>query len=354
LLFIPFAKIKFNMPTNKNATIRYQVLDRCLSNWSRRFYIEDLVAACNEALYIYNGNTKEDEGVKKRQVQQDLKFIESEEGYQMTIDAIRDGHRVYYRYHQKGDSIKDQPINQDELDLIRDALTLLKRFQGVPQFEWIDDIERRLYTTSRLGENVNTVISFQSNPYLKGMNDFYQPIFQAIVNKRVIKIIYHPFGKEPRILTISPYHLKQYNNRWFLIGKRNDFEYLSNFAIDRIDVLKETSKPYEALDDDFSFEEYFGDVVGISVSGAPVEEVVLHLNSKVMGYIQTKPLHESQTHIPTKLEDGRWEIKLKVQDNYELRSLLRSFGEQIEVISPISLRNEMKESAKAMAELYMK
>ena len=47
------------MPTNKNAQLRYQVLDKCLSNWSRRYYIEDLVDACNEALYLYNGETKD-------------------------------------------------------------------------------------------------------------------------------------------------------------------------------------------------------------------------------------------------------------------------------------------------------
>ena len=71
------------MPTNKNAQLRYQIIDKCLSNWSRRYYIEDLVDACNEALYLYNGETKDGCGVKKRQVQEDLKFIESEEGYSL-------------------------------------------------------------------------------------------------------------------------------------------------------------------------------------------------------------------------------------------------------------------------------
>ena len=68
------------MATNKNAQIRYHALDRCLGNWSRRFYIEDLIKACNDALYDYNGS----EGVQKRQVQADLDFLESEEGYKMS------------------------------------------------------------------------------------------------------------------------------------------------------------------------------------------------------------------------------------------------------------------------------
>ena len=128
------------MPTNKNAQIRYQALDKCLGNWGRRYYIEDLVKACNEALYIYNGNTNKGEGVKKRQVQEDLKFIESEEGYRMIIDAIQEGHKKYYRYHKRNASIKEQPINQEEINLIHDALTLLKRFEGVPQFEVSKDL----------------------------------------------------------------------------------------------------------------------------------------------------------------------------------------------------------------------
>ena len=76
------------MATNKNAQIRYQALDRCLSNWSRRYYIDDLVDACNDALYLYNGEGTKGDGVRKRQVQEDLKFMQSEEGYRMTIDAI--------------------------------------------------------------------------------------------------------------------------------------------------------------------------------------------------------------------------------------------------------------------------
>ena len=67
------------MATNKNAQISYHALDRCLGNWSKRFYIEDLIKACNDALYDDNGS----EGVQKRQVQADLDFLESQEGYKM-------------------------------------------------------------------------------------------------------------------------------------------------------------------------------------------------------------------------------------------------------------------------------
>ena len=43
------------MPTNKNAIIRYQALDRCFSDFLHRYYMEDLIEACAEALYQYTG-----------------------------------------------------------------------------------------------------------------------------------------------------------------------------------------------------------------------------------------------------------------------------------------------------------
>jgi predicted DNA-binding transcriptional regulator YafY len=339
------------MPTNKNAQLRYQVLDKCLGNWSRRYYIEDLIEACNEALYQYNGITKEGGGVKKRQVQEDLKFIESEEGYQMLIDAIQDGHRRYYRYHERGASIKDKPINQEEIELMHNALVLLQRFQGVPHFNWLDGLVKQLDATSRFGKEATSIVSFQENPYLKGMDDWYKPIFESIVNKRVIEIEYHPFGKELRTVTVYPYHLKQYNSRWFLIAKKIDNERFSNYAIDRIERMTETSLRYKPLDEDFDFDEFFGDVVGVSVTDSPVMDLVLRVHESAIGYIETKPLHESQTS-PKQSENGRWEIHLKVKDNYELRSLIRSYGDSIEVISPLDFRQKMKEGIERMIHLY--
>lgn len=338
------------MATNKNAQIRYQILDRCLSNWGKRFYIEDLVDACNEALYNFNGIIKDGEGVKKRHIQSDLDFLESEEGYKMNIERIRDGHRVYYRYSKRGASINSQPLNQAEIDLLHDALLLLKRFQDVPQFDWLNDVENGLYSTSRLDDNIRSVVSFQHNPYLKGMAIFYQPVFNAIINKRVIEMAYHPFGKEVRTITMSPYYLKQYNNRWFLIAKRKDFDSLSNLAIDRIEELKETSKKYEPLDEDF--DEYFSEVVGVSVTQGPPLDIILRVSNAVLGYIVTKPLRESQSYSPKLLDDRNWQITFKAQDNYELRLLIRSFGEQVEVVAPDSLREKMKVTADKLSEIY--
>ena len=59
------------MPTNKNASIRYQALDKCFGRTNKKYFIEDLIEACNEALYEFNGmnkNTGERSSVKRRQI----------------------------------------------------------------------------------------------------------------------------------------------------------------------------------------------------------------------------------------------------------------------------------------------
>lgn len=111
-------------------------------------------------------------------------------------------------------------------------------------------------------------------------------------------------------------------------------------------------KKFEPLDEDFNFDEYFEDVIGVSVENVPVEDVVIYANEKAFNYIYTKPLHESQVVRGERAEDGRRIITLKVKENYELRALLRSFGSQIEVIKPASLREKMKKEADILSKMY--
>ena len=95
------------MATNKHAIIRYQTLDKCFRNPGRRYYIDDLIEACNESIYEFTGK---DEGIKKRQIFEDIRFMESPQGWNIPLDHLRDGHKIYYRYADLSFSIKNQQI----------------------------------------------------------------------------------------------------------------------------------------------------------------------------------------------------------------------------------------------------
>lgn len=340
------------MAKNKNAIVRYQALDKCFSSKIKRYYMDDLIEACRKALQHVNGDSgsKGGEGVQRRQIYDDMKAMEMM--YDVIIEPHADGHKKYYRY-DGAKTMADSGPSQEEVDVLMEAVAVLQRFEGVPHFDWLADLDHKLYTTSKLGCNTQKVVSFQHNQYLTGMDRWYRPIFEAIVAQKAIEITYHPFGKDKCKIVVSPYHLKQYNNRWFLIASNKEFDSFSNYAIDRIEGVVETSSNYQPLADDFDFDELFSDVVGVSVvPDAPVENVILHVDELAWHYISTKPLHESQIITKGMQSDGRYEIRLKVQDNFELRSLLCSFGSEVEVMAPASLRWAMRDMANKVSDMY--
>ncbi len=335
------------MSTNKNAIIRYHTLDRCFSNFGRRFYIEDLIKACNEALYEFAGII---DGVKRRQVFDDIVFMESPEGWEIPLKRYKDGRRVYYRYLDKNFSIKKHGINPSEAEQLKETLSILSRFKGLPQFEWVEEMIIRLMNTFHLKGSRATVVSFEQNQYLKGINHFTE-LFNAIQNQRALKITYQSY-KEPvaRTFIFHPWHLKQYNNRWFVFGWNHSEDMLYNLAIDRIIDTEYNTTSY-IKNAHIDFEEFFEDVVGVSVDpDAPVEKVIVMINKELWPYIESKPLHGSQK-VKEKTDEATI-IELNVKINYELRSLLFSFADMVKVLEPAWLKTEFQKRFKRALRKY--
>ncbi|WP_395625720.1 helix-turn-helix transcriptional regulator [Daejeonella sp.] len=321
------------MGTNKHATIRYHALDRCFSNYGRKFFIEDLVNACNESIYQFSGI---EDGVKKRQVFDDITFMESEQGWSVTLDRIKDGKRVYYRYANKSFSIKNQAINQSEAEQLKETLAILSRFKGLPHFEWIEEIQIKLEDTFKLKGNIQSTVGFEQNPFLKGLNHF-TGIFNAIQNQIVLAITYQGYKQNiPKEVVLHPWYLKQYNNRWFLFGFNQEFQAITNVALDRIIGFEESKIKY-CKNNEINFDEYFDDVIGVTIKKELlVEKVLIRINHDLWPYIESKPLHGSQK-IKSKT-DTNVLIELSVQVNHELLALLFSYMDALEIIEPKSLR----------------
>ena len=203
------------MATNKQATIRYHALDRCFANYGRKFYIEDLINACNESIFDFSGIT---DGVKRRQIFDDITFMESDQGWSIDLLRIKDGKRVFYRYADRNFSIKNKGLNQTEAEQLNDTLTILSRFKGLPQFEWVEEMQIRVVETFKLKDNIKIAVGFEQNPYLQGLN-YFTNIFNAIQNEVVLKISYKGFKQNDKDeFKFHPWYLKQFNNRWFVFG----------------------------------------------------------------------------------------------------------------------------------------
>lgn len=335
------------MATNKHATIRYHALDKCFSNYGRKYYIENLISACNEAIYEFAGIN---DGVKRRQIFDDITFMESEQGWSISLERVKDGRRVYYRYSDKSFSIKNRGINQSEAEQLKETMSILSRFKGMPQFEWIEEMKVRLEDSFKLKDNIHSFVGFEQNPYLKGLNHF-SGIFNSIQNRIALKIKYQGYKQiKPSELTIHPWYLKQFNNRWFLFCFNEKYNSITNFALDRIVDFEESNIDYRN-NTDIDFEEYFEDVVGVTIkSDSPTEKIIIKVNKDVWPYIESKPLHGSQKIISK--SDIEVIIEIFVQVNHELMALLFSFMDSVEVVEPKTVRRQFKKITETLHEKY--
>jgi predicted DNA-binding transcriptional regulator YafY len=323
------------MAVIKNALLRYQTLDKCLRNSGRRYTFNDLLEEVNKALlednYLSNG-------IRDRQLKEDIRFMRSELGYSAPIDSREiSGRKHAYFYSDPSFSINNSPLNSTEAEQLKSVLTLMNRFQGNPGFEWLSEMSVILKDTFHLKSNDKKVISFEDNIDYSG-HEFITPLFNAIVNKRVLKVNYKPFGKDAQELNFHPYHLKQFNNRWFVFGLNQNLDTPAwNLALDRITSIIEIHDVY--IEDDTDWDFYFSEIIGVS-KPYQVEEVEVQLlfSEKQAPYILTKPIHETQKYYEH--ENGLL-VKIKVIPNFELEQLILSFGDGVKVVSPINLREKI-------------
>ncbi len=325
------------MATNKHATVRYNVLDKCFSS-SHRYTFDELIKACSEAIYMEYGD---DSGVSTRTIRDDIRFMKSEEGWAAPIVTRKDGGKPYYTYEGEF-SIRQQKLSTAETEQLKSMLITLSRFKGLPQFEWMTDLVTRLEGEFQLNCNISEAVGFAQNPYLKGLEHF-DGLFQAIVSKRALRICYHPaFGGAIEYI-VHPYYLKQYNNRWFLFGKYDDM--MMNMALDRIESFVDSSVDYKE-NTDVNFNEYFDDVVGVTVPyGSKPEIIKLLIDKKRYKYIESKPIHPTQTVLNEECTDEAVMVKLELITNYEFQTLLLGFADSIDIIEPVTLREDIKNRA---------
>nr|WP_317630933.1 WYL domain-containing protein [uncultured Flavobacterium sp.] len=322
------------MATNKSALIRYKTIDQCLKNTYRKWTLEDLIKKVSDALYEFEGITT---GVSKRTIQADLQFMRSDKlGYNAPIVVEE---RKYYTYADANYSITQSPIKEEDVEKMKEIVSLLKQFNGFQFFdemtELIAKLENNIYKSARKTPNY---IQFEDNKQLKGI-EYLNGLYQAILHQKPLLIAYKSFrANESKKEIYHPYLLKEYRNRWFLICCNAEQEHLVTLALDRMEAFYELDaklyKPYQGVD----FETYYSECIGVTRSEKDrPQKVILKFNSKNAPYVLTKPLHHSQQivlHNETELI-----IRIDVIPNFELEREILGFGENVEVLGPKLLKN---------------
>ena len=326
------------MAVTKNPLIRYKILDACLRNPYKKFTKEHLLSTLNEKLIERFDD--ESQCIKLRQMQDDIAFMKSSEGWSIELAEEFDGKKRIFRYEDLNFSINNAPLNEIELNEFQSAIHVLSQFEGMPQFEGIQEIIAKLKYDLKADTNKQPFIGFESNQDLKGMEHF-SLLYNAAQKQLPLQITYQDFkAEQPYTFIFHPYYLKQYNNRWFLFGLHEEtMKFDWNVAIDRI-ISIETSNAKFIPNTKINWNDYFSDMIGVSkpIDGK-IEEVVLHFNQLTGKYMENKPLHETQKH--KWINDETLEVKIKVIPNYELARLILSYGDSVKVISPSFLKDNI-------------
>ncbi len=326
------------MPINKNALVRYKTIDTCLRNRYRRWTLKDLIDACSDALYEYEGI---DKGISRRTIQMDIQAMRSEKlGYNAPIVVYEN---KYYTYEDSGYSITDTPLTGQDLKVMSGAVEVLRQFKGFSYFSGMGDIVSRLedHVTSAKQKTI-PVIDFEKNEHLKGLDNL-DAIYHAIVDKQTMEIKYRSFkARSASDFLFYPYLLKEYRNRWFVFGRHGKNGGLMNLALDRIEAISVAGKEPYIENDLFDPVTFFDDVVGVTKNLNQRAEVIrFEVEPQNAPYVLTKPIHKSQLLIET-ADDFSMIFEIEVVVNNEVIREIMGFGGSIRVVSPDSLVDYMK------------
>jgi predicted DNA-binding transcriptional regulator YafY len=332
------------MAGNLNAIIRYKTIDKCLRRKGHTYNWESLSEACVEA---YEENAVMADAPSRRTIFGDVARMKSGKlGYEAPIVFNKKDN--CWQYTDPNFSISGNPLNTQDLQELRTALAVLRQFDGI-QMEGIEQIVAKLEDTLQRKNQDDTasVIQFEKIPNLKGQ-EWLAVLHQYALQRQAIRVQYQSFKETtPSLVILSPYLLKEYNNRWFLIGYNHKVGKVQNLSLDRIHGLdKELLTKFELIPQ-FNKDLYFKDIIGVSIpKDAVVEEILLEAIPEQAKYIETKPIHQSQQIVEVTEEGTVFSYWLIC--NFELESHLLSFGERVRVLQPEGLREQIEKRVKKM------
>ncbi len=276
----------------------------------------------------------ENEGIRKtisiRMLQKDIDKMIS--NFYAPIEKLREDRKWYFYYADNSYNLKldKMEASQEEKNQLLEALKLLEQFNILNPSETL--YENVLKINANLS-NEEPVVLYATNPFLRGI-DHLKTIYNAIRTQKKLEIKYQAFDRPIEEITLDPFVLKEYNQRWYAVGWNDNEHVINKLPLDRIvgvKVSKFTSIPPHKLN--FNAEEHFYDVIGITVlAGLEPIKIQLTLTRLQALYTQNKPLHGSQSKML--LEQKKGVCTIKVIPNYELLTTLWSLGDGLLKVEP--------------------
>ncbi|MBF0503207.1 MAG: WYL domain-containing protein [Candidatus Riflebacteria bacterium] len=263
-----------------------------------------------------------DIAVSKRTIDRDIQAIRNEFGIDISYDRTRNGYFID----------EESSLNNESFFRLLEIMTTA------------DLIAESI----REGKEIISCIEFDSRGCLHGLQHI-RPLLAAIRKRRLVKFEHENYhsGKTWKF-TVSPCFLKEYQNRFYLVGRVKGVSELWSFGLDRIKDLTVTDKACDAITGDER--KVFSQTIGLTYSAGAPEDVVLSFDPIQGKYIKSLPWHRSQKI----LEDNEKEllIKLRVVPNFELSQKILMLGDTVKVLAPLWFAKDIKDYLEAALNRY--
>ena len=297
--------------------------------------------------------------VTTRMIQKDIKALEEPPFGKKMVRGK--GGRGTVRYEDQSTPLFYQELTADEEDILREALGSLGQFEGLENFKWLENLKKRLDMPT--GKKERPIISFARNDVLQIPQNLLGHLYSAIARRKVIRFGYRKFqdaGQPYTQVTVHPYQLRQYNNRWFLLCNPvgND-EYpfnpdlIYNYALDRMEGKVEYVDDIAYIDTPVDIDARFEEIIGVTyMKDVEARDVYFAVKPEAVDYVRTKFIHSSQDEVNPEVErefirkypslkDCKF-FFINCRPNVEMYALFASHRDKVIIVEPNEIRETMR------------
>ena len=326
------------MPVNKSFMERVIIFDQCLQRkqkiWTKKTLIEEINTKLDEK-GAFDRRKVRSTGISNSTFYSIIKYLR--EQYDAPIECKKGEYLYSGEFH-----FSYSALTVEEAEKLSKMVILLQELDGVSLMADFEETIARLNSVVQLRlEGNDKIIRFEHHTIQRGMKEYFNKLFAAIASSTEIKIEYRRFATGvAKCFNFYPYLLKEYHNRWYLIGRVVGKKDVITLAIDRIEQITLLSKKAFTTDG-FDPDTYFSRTIGITVTNHKSPELVkVRVSKSQVPYFETQPLHTSQRK-ERNYANGDALLSLNIEINFDLKLLLMQHADVIEVISPKYLREEL-------------
>ena len=327
---------------SKDYLTRKRVINECLTNRMKPYpAIVEIKQRCEDDL---------DKTVSRSTIEKDFQSIEQEYGMDIKYSQR---HKGYY-YDDEHFSTENFGLSTEDLNSIEYGAALLYQYRKLPVLQQYSAAIDKILRTVRFRKTLNQqqfqdFIHLETVPDTKG-TEFLDQVLMAIKEHTVVNVVYHRFfSVESKRYTVHPYLLKEFHNRWYLVGLDGSDDHVKSFCLDRFDSIEQCEgNAFKKAD--FNATDFYKNTIGVIAPQSKPPLIKLAFSKEQAPYILTQPIHWSQKLVV----ETRTGVVISVQlhPTYEFESLILGWRDDVEVLSPKSFRNHIIELINSMKNNY--